>query len=256
MSKKVYKTSRVQQLIDLNEDLTNFKLRFNLTSKNNEEFDMAIADQYTIDNSPEEIVFKKVKNTISGTIVSDKNVFQNHFLILKSSGENPAEVEVLINKQEISPNPESLQEQENNVGGGENREGDMREGVDMRDRVDMRGGGDMRERVDMRGGGDMRERVDIREGDMSMREEVDMRGDNNLENYENEKTTWIDIRLIIIILICILGGIFVYNIVTKKSGIKTSLIPPVAPSFPVASPSQNMNMNLINKLNSNIRLGL
>ena len=80
MSKKVYKTSRVQQLIDLNEDLTNFKLRFNLTSKNNEEFDMAIADQYTIDNSPEEIIFKKVKNTISGTIVSDKNVFQNHCL--------------------------------------------------------------------------------------------------------------------------------------------------------------------------------
>ena len=233
MEKKVYTTSKVQQLIDLNEDLTNFKLRFTLNSKNGEEFDMAIADQYTIDNSPEEIVFKKVKNTISGTIVSDKDIFQNHFLILKSSGENEAQVEVSINKQEIPANPEAVAEAR------EEKENEIR----------------VAKEIEVQ-----REQERIQEIQRTQEEQ------KNVEPFENEeKTTWIDIRLILIILICILGGIFFYNILTKKSGITTNLnsvSAPPPPSGLVPPPpasgsfnfKPNMNMNLFNKLNSNIPL--
>jgi hypothetical protein len=240
-------TSRVQQLIDLNEDLTNFKLRFTLNSKNGEEFDMAIADQYTIDNSPEEIVFKKVKNTISGTIVSDKDVFQNHFLILKSSGENKAEVEVSINKQEIPPNPEAVAEAREQAQAQAESQAIARAKAESEERE---------QSVQQQ-----------REREQEPRQDQKMR---TVEQFENvEKTTWIDIRLILIILICILGGIFVYNFLSKKTGITTNLTsqqsPTMVPVPPATSIQQqfsfkptvqsSMNMNLLNKLNSNIPLG-
>jgi flagellar biosynthesis GTPase FlhF len=218
MSKKVYTTSNVQQLIDLNEDLTNFKLKFTLSSKNGKEFDMVIADQYTIDNTPNDLDFKRVKNTISGTIVSDKNVFQNHFLILKSVGENPAEVEVIINKKEISPNPDSQTEerkQPNNNNSHEENQTPLER--DTGDRKQYQTRDEMREQTR----DEMREqtRDEMRE---QIRHQLKQEDQENFSN-KKESTTWIDIKLIIIIFICILAGIFIYNIMSKKTGITTDL---------------------------------
>ena len=231
MSKKVYTTSNVQQLIDLNEDLTNFKLKFTLSSKNGEEFAMVIADQHTIDNSPNDLEFKRVKNTISGTIVSDKDVFQNHFLILKSAGEKPAEVEVVINKKEIPPNPESKQEMEEEV----EHERNMRAEIEREEK----------------------EALLQLQREEKMKEQFTKKINNN--------STWVDIKLIIVILICILVGIFIYNVVSNKPGITTDLtggfglnsggLSSGGLSSGVSTGGGNMfglNQNLFRKLNNSI----
>ena len=257
MSKRIYTTSNVQQLIDLNEDLTNFKLKFTLSSKNNQEFDMVIADQHTIDNTPNELEFKRVKNTISGTIVSDKNVFQNHFLILKSAGDTPAEVEVIINKREIPANTEnetkeqSKTEEKNLTFLGE-RNRDEREqvrGEQVRDEQVR----DERDRVQQFREQQMREK--------QLREQSRLREQVEKEEYEKltpeeESTTWIDIKLIIIVLICILVGIFIYNMISKNSSITNNLnVPNVSipvPSVPNGSSvfDLGLNQNLFRKLNN------
>ena len=199
MLKKVYTTGNVQQLIDLNEDLTNFKLKFTLSSKNGEEFDMVISDQHTIDNSPNELEFKRVKNTISGTIVSDKDVFQNHFLILKSATEKPAEVEVIINKKEIPPNPNAQSEIQ--------REKAQREQY-QRDQA-------QREQA-------QRQQLENEQQNRNQREDS-IKQQTLREQFvrqQNESsTTWVDIKLIIVVVLCILVGIFIYNVVSNKSGI-------------------------------------
>jgi len=272
MSKRIYTTSNVQQLIDLNEDLTNFKLKFTLSSKNNQEFDMVIADQHTIDNTPNELEFKRVKNTISGTIVSDKNVFQNHFLILKSAGDTPAEVEVIINKREIPANTEnetkeqSKTEEKNLTFLGE-RNRDEREqvrGEQVRGEQ-VRGEQVRGEQVrgeQVRG---ERDRVEqFREKQMrekQLREQSRLREQVEKEEYEKltpeeESTTWIDIKLIIIVLICILVGVFIYNMISKNSSITNNLnVPNVSipvPSAPNGSSvfDLSLNQNLFRKLNN------
>ena len=261
MSKRIYTTSNVQQLIDLNEDLTNFKLKFTLSSKNNQEFDMVIADQHTIDNTPNELEFKRVKNTISGTIVSDKNVFQNHFLILKSAGDTPAEVEVIINKREIPANPEnetkeqSKTEEKNLTFLGErNRDVEQVRGEQVRgEQVREQQVRDERERVHQFREQQMREK--------QLREQSRLREQVEKEEYEKlnpaeESTTWIDIKLIIIVLICILVGIFIYNMISKNSSITNNLnVPNVSipvPSAPSGSSvfDLGLNQNLFRKLNN------
>lgn len=260
MSKRIYTTSNVQQLIDLNEDLTNFKLKFTLSSKNNQEFDMVIADQHTIDNTPNELEFKRVKNTISGTIVSDKNVFQNHFLILKSAGDTPAEVEVIINKREIPANPEnetkeqSKTEEKNLTFLGErNRDEREQRGEQVREQVREQQVRDERDRVQQFREQQMREK--------QLREQSRLREQVEKEEYEKltpaeESTTWIDIKLIIIVLICILVGIFIYNMISKNSSITNNLnVPNVSipvPSAPNGSSvfDLGLNQNLFRKLNN------
>jgi|688.fasta_scaffold01108_44 hypothetical protein len=199
MLKKVYTTGNVQQLIDLNEDLTNFKLKFTLSSKNGEEFDMVISDQHTIDNSPNELEFKRVKNTISGTIVSDKDVFQNHFLILKSATEKPAEVEVIINKKEIPPNPNAQSEIQ--------REKAQREQY-QRDQA-------QREQA-------QRQQLENEQQNRNQREDSIKQQtlrEQFVKQQNESSTTWVDIKLIIVVVLCILVGIFIYNVVSNKSGI-------------------------------------
>jgi len=57
-----------------------------------------VVDQRTLDsNKPME--FKLAKGSISANIISDNNVYQNHFLCLKS--DKPCQVEIVIDKKEI-----------------------------------------------------------------------------------------------------------------------------------------------------------
>lgn len=95
--------SSQRQLVDLNQQSTNFELTFNVTSLENKEFYILVADQTTLDNE-DNLEFKKVSGNISGNITADKNVYQNYFLCLKS--DNPCVVKINVEKTEIEPNIE------------------------------------------------------------------------------------------------------------------------------------------------------
>lgn len=91
-----------KQLIDLNGDSINFDLTFTARSSENSDFHALVVDQNTLDKVPHDsLEFKRANGSISGNIVSDKNVYQNYFLCLKS--DKPCDVEVIINKKEIQP---------------------------------------------------------------------------------------------------------------------------------------------------------
>ena len=93
--------NNIQQLIDLNGEMTNFKITFNVKSEDGSEFNAVVIDQHTLDNNatPE---FKTTKNgELSGTIIADKNVFQNYYLALKS--DKPVVCTLNIDIEEIPP---------------------------------------------------------------------------------------------------------------------------------------------------------
>jgi len=110
-TKKTYSLTKFKQLIDLNGDSENFDLRFTVTCNDNSPYQLLVVDQTTLDNS-EILNYKNVTGVISGNVIADKNVFQNHFLILKS--ENPCEVDVEIVKQELPKTPDSVIQQLSN----------------------------------------------------------------------------------------------------------------------------------------------
>lgn len=98
---KTLKISNIQQLIDLNQDSTNFKLKFHCESvKPNQKFQVVVINQSELDNSPN-LKFRDAVGEIGGDLVVDKNIYQNYFLILKA--ENPCDVKITINKDEIQP---------------------------------------------------------------------------------------------------------------------------------------------------------
>ena len=100
LTKKIILT-RIQQLVDLNDDTKNFELAFTAKSKNKEPFQMVIVDQDTLDNTPA-LEYKYVNNgIISGNIKNDNDKYKNFYVCLKS--EKTCEVEITIDKKEIEP---------------------------------------------------------------------------------------------------------------------------------------------------------
>ncbi|MBT7706846.1 hypothetical protein HN747_05375 [archaeon] len=99
-SVQTYTLGTVKQLIDLNGDTVNFDITFKATAKNGEQFDAIVVDQDTLDTTPD-IEYKKADGSISGNIVSDKNVYQNYFLVVRA--DPPCECVVEISKREIQP---------------------------------------------------------------------------------------------------------------------------------------------------------
>jgi hypothetical protein len=96
---KTYSVSKVKQLIDLNGDSVNFEINFRVSSHNKEPFDILVVDQSTLDSDPD-LQYKSVTNgTISGKVRKDKNVYENHFIILKAN--SPCECDVEIEKTEL-----------------------------------------------------------------------------------------------------------------------------------------------------------
>lgn len=99
-TKQTYSISKIKKLIDLNNDMTNFKLTFKATSLENLPFEVLIVNQSTLDNqSSDELDYKTVDGYLSGEVVADKNVYQNYFMILKS--ETPQAVEVEITRERL-----------------------------------------------------------------------------------------------------------------------------------------------------------
>lgn len=111
---KEYSLNKTKQLIDLNGDSTNFRIKFTVRSKNNQPFDLTVVDQTTLDNNPSLQYEKATNGQRSGEIMEDKNIYQNYFLVLRA--DEPCQVLVDITKEELpktqpplplpsSPNP-------------------------------------------------------------------------------------------------------------------------------------------------------
>ena len=104
---KTYSVSKVKQLIDLNGDSVNFEINFKVSSHNKEPFEILVVDQATLDSDPN-LQYKSVTDgLISGKVRKDKNVYQNHFIILKAN--NPCECDVEIQKTEL---PEFIEQEQ------------------------------------------------------------------------------------------------------------------------------------------------
>ena len=98
----VYEISTIRQLVDLNQDMTNFSVDFQARSLNKEPFECLVIDQQTLDEQ-EELKYKKVPNgVINGSVSSDKNVYMSYYLILRS--ETPCQVEVTLQIQKLDDN--------------------------------------------------------------------------------------------------------------------------------------------------------
>jgi hypothetical protein len=83
----------------LNGDSVNFEINFKVSSHNKEPFEILVVDQATLDSDPN-LQYKSVTDgVISGKVRKDKNVYQNHFIILKAN--NPCECDVEIQKTEL-----------------------------------------------------------------------------------------------------------------------------------------------------------
>jgi hypothetical protein len=96
--KQNYVLNSIKQIIELNNSITNFELHFEITSKQNEPFDIIVATEQELEQNPD-LEYKRTTGSISGDIISDKNVYQNYILILKS--DTPNEVELDIDIKEI-----------------------------------------------------------------------------------------------------------------------------------------------------------
>ena len=108
---RTYTIAKQRQLIDLNGAITNFDLTFTATSKDskdskdskeNKTFNIIVVDQDKIDSKEfANMVYKTVNSSISGNIVSDKNIHKNYYLCLKA--DEQCEVEIKIEITEIKP---------------------------------------------------------------------------------------------------------------------------------------------------------
>ena len=104
-----YAVNSLQQLIDLNQDLTNFHLKFSCTSDNpTDKFEVLVVNQSQLDDpNSKNLPYKQVQGTITGEVTADKNVYQNYFLIMKAPKECNINVVSDINQipPKISPTP-------------------------------------------------------------------------------------------------------------------------------------------------------
>jgi len=107
---KNIKLTPIKQLIDLNGDKVNFDLNFNVTSANKVPFDALVVTQKMLD-SEAPLEYKKVlEGTINGNIVSDKGVYDNYLLLLKS--DTPVDCQVTIDIKDIPVNQEFFRQLE------------------------------------------------------------------------------------------------------------------------------------------------
>ena len=126
--KNTYKIGKLQQLIDLNQDITNFKAEFKVSCKTDKPFMMLVTSQSQLDDpNVNNLEFKEVKGYIGGNIIADKNIFQNYFVVLKSDDDQEVELEVILeplpdnipqqqqHQQQQQPQPQHPSQQTSNI---------------------------------------------------------------------------------------------------------------------------------------------
>lgn len=107
-----YRVTTRHQLVDLNKDCTNFKLRFECYSDPKDSFQMCVTNQDELDTKDlSALPFKDVVGgSISGNIVADTNTYQNYFIVLRSDKE--CDVIVVVDLEPIEFLPPSLSTEE------------------------------------------------------------------------------------------------------------------------------------------------
>ena len=109
ISKKVTIDKKLT-LLDLNENVTNFNMKFSLNSENMKDiFYMVITTQDDLDEG-KEMEFKQVDGEISGEFSNYDNKYKNYILCLKS--DSPVEVNVATNIEII---PDVVPYDNNNI---------------------------------------------------------------------------------------------------------------------------------------------
>lgn len=101
------------QLLDLNKDIVNFVLNFNIVAEENKHFFVIILTQKDVDKyeNLDDIEMKMAPGKISGSITVKDNVFENYILLLKSNDNCKVNIELEIEEIE----PELNQPEINNV---------------------------------------------------------------------------------------------------------------------------------------------
>ncbi len=115
MSSQLYVIDKINKLIDINKDIPNFKVEFNVKSVNSEdEYYFSIENQTTLDNNSEpdwKHITVKQNGEISGDFTIDDEAFQNYFIILKA--DKPTEVNVNLHVTPLSSSKEPSQKLDN-----------------------------------------------------------------------------------------------------------------------------------------------
>jgi len=99
-----YNVSSVQQMIDLNGDAKNFKLKFTCKGRDDSvPFEVLVMTQAQLDNpDSKNLNYKKINGSITGEIIADKNMYQNYFLLIKSPED--CQIEIVSDFEKLQDN--------------------------------------------------------------------------------------------------------------------------------------------------------
>lgn len=111
-SSKSLQLTPIKQLVDLNEDMINYHIRFSIeTEQPGAKFQVAVISQTTLDAGTP-IDFQQVEDGgISGEISADKGIYLNYFLVLRTDEKFAVPVTVNIVREELAEQPSSDQQQ-------------------------------------------------------------------------------------------------------------------------------------------------
>lgn len=99
-----------QRIIDLNKDIKNFILNFQIKEKDNKEFFMQILSQKQLDNENiDDLDMKLIEGSISGTVEHNEDIYENYVLVLKNENDDEIEVEVNLEIDETFPDVENVE---------------------------------------------------------------------------------------------------------------------------------------------------
>jgi len=103
MNSSYHIVSQTPILIDVNNDLVNFKANFTATGTEDKPFKIASASQAVIDSQKiDSLDYKLVQKTISGELSASENKHQSHYLVL--TADSPTKVQVQIHAQALPTN--------------------------------------------------------------------------------------------------------------------------------------------------------
>lgn len=98
MSTQRFHINKRPQLIDLNNDLTNFKLSFECVSiPMDSEYKLHVTTQVELDKTDiPSLPFKTVRGRMSGNIIADENKYDNYFLVVFADQDMDLDVNIDI----------------------------------------------------------------------------------------------------------------------------------------------------------------
>lgn len=103
-----------QRIIDLNKDIKNFTLNFEIKEKDNRNFLMQILSQKKLDEENiDDLEMKPVDGAISGTVEHNDDEYENYVLVLKNENEEEIEIELNLDIIETYPDVENVNNLEN-----------------------------------------------------------------------------------------------------------------------------------------------